>query len=435
MSNSVTPSGLSEAEAWDGELSPVVASWLRFVAGGLKGKLCLVGPEELGWEVGEEVAREKRLGQQQGAERLLHSMPLKDAGVIDWFREVGEWHREVGAGVWEGRPVGEPRSAGEIAGKLLAPYQVRQGTVRLAGCTFEERPSLCIVTAAANDDHLELNYWGPDGNRLSSGRIAQAGLDRFISVHGRLRASDRELVQQWLRVARDGRQEVIDVAVVWSAWVAGKIVLQFDAGPSAHLGFEGWGRDYLAGTAQAPPFRCRFSGLDSYAVVLLSDGTITVPEGVAICEETGAELLLSQMGHSDVSGRSVDRDLLAVCAVSGGHALRDEMVCCDWCGEQVLPGIIDKGVCRRCRDPETMIDRNEAWVDRFRRRHPQEAASLGRAAQWRGWRGTTRAFVRGAHWGRPVFYLVDMESGEILRRGQRDRFGARWQINSLSETD
>jgi hypothetical protein len=262
--------------------------------------------------------------------------------------------------VREAAPHDEPHSIHEIAGALLRPYQVREGHVALAGCTLEERPTLRLDfangegTAAkrrvGGEEGVRTEYFGPDGGACEGAALERLGLLRVESVESRLRRSDEASIDRWIAaVDPSDRTSLVDVWVLWNTWAAGKILVQFDAGESTTIPFAGWARDFALGRQVPPPLRCEESGCESYQVVRLEDGTITVAEALSRCGKTGREVLRDRLVRCEVSGLQIAPEEAERCAVSGRTADRSFLEACACCGRMVVPGVLQGGMCDACR--------------------------------------------------------------------------------------
>jgi hypothetical protein len=357
------------------------------------------------------------------------------ASVSDWLRLARKIQAQHGSGVWEGQPNHEPNTVREVATPLLAPFQVREGHVSLAGCTLEDRPSLRIgvVESRHGEASVRFSYFGPDGSAIDDRSLDQKGLNQVHTVAKRLRQTDHASIDRWmqavepqLEVAGAPALDIVDVSVLWSRWAAGKIVVQFTQGPSVSIPFAGWARDYVAGRLAAPMFRCPASGLTSYEVISLDDGTVTVPNAIGKCAISGRERLLTDLDTCQLTHQLVSRELLQRCASTGQWVLADKLTTCQWCERKSSPEMIVDQRCQNCR-AENRLASDDVRLKPFLAVHQDAVAKLGKLSRWQGWLDDQRGVLVGGNFWQQTFYVIDCPTGKIVRSGFRMRPWGKWQ--------
>ena len=375
---------------------------------------------------------------------LCGDFPLTVRGMVDWLRTAISVQDGHGGGAWEAEPDGEPCTIHELAARLLGPYQVRDGNVRLAGCTLDELAHLRIGRALPSGE-VQYQYFGPDGSLLESDEVERFGFEHLHKVPSLLRRSDHPGIEKWTVAASDAESRLaetrverdtsgaeaanctmVDLTVIWSRRASGKIVIQFDAGASVPLAFDGWARDFFTGRQKAPKFRCPATHLESYSLVMLEDGTVTVAEAVSRCEVSGAELLISSMDTCQLSGKRVDKQLLATCAITGKRAIADQLMSCDWCGEQVVPSVISKGRCDRCRHLRTIASHDFRLGPLFESNRDIQAR-FGRG-RWTGWIDANLGVLVGSRMGQKEMIVFRAHDGHVIRRGSKAWPLGQWQL-------
>lgn len=358
---------------------------------------------------------------------LCGPLEASPQAVIGWLRQSTVDQANRSGGAFESEPNCEPTTIHEIAGALLKPFEVRGGQVRLAGCTLDESAHLRIGWADESGK-LAYRYLSSSGQQLEPGEIAKRGFGDLHTVPNRLRASDRAGIASWVKLACDGltHQQLVDVTVMWSRRAAGKIVVQFASGRSVSIPFDGWAREYADGSLQPPKFHCSTSGLDSYHLVELDDGSITVAEAIGRCEVSGIELFRDALATCHLTGKLVNKDLLAQCSVTGHLALKDSLEECLWCGQSSLPGVIFSGVCKRCLGRETMKV-NEPSLQKLLQRNPQLGSALNRGSL-SGWAEQELGLVVATRLSQQAMYVFRLADGVVIRSGTRRRPFGKWQI-------
>ncbi len=369
---------------------------------------------------------------------LPAEIPANVESVIDWLRLARGIQAQHGSGAWEGQPNHEPNTVREVATPLLAPFQIRNGHVSLAGCTLEDRPSLRVglVEARNGEANLRYSFFGPDGTAINDHAVDHKGLNQVHTVAKRLRQTDHASIERWLQavephLGHDGGGslalvDMVDLTVLWSRWAAGKIVVQFTTGPSVSIPFAGWARDYVAGRLAAPMFRCATSGLTSYEVILLDDGTVTVPTAIGKCAISGRERLLADLDTCQLTQQTVGRELLQRCASTGQWVLADKLTTCQWCERKSSPEKIVDQRCQNCRG-ENRLASDDLRLQPFLAANRDAVTKLGKLSRWQGWLDDQRGVIMGGNFRQQTFFVFNCPTGEIVRSGFRNRPWGKWR--------
>lgn len=349
------------------------------------------------------------------------------AGIaLDSLSDLGQlWdlQRQFAGGAIEAEPSEDPSHVAGIAARVLQPYHVRDGHAQLAGCTLEPIPFLRISTGGPEITH---HWFGRDGNPIAADLLTRLELERLVPVPPRLKEADRATVTAWIDAARSslGDQSLAGVTVVWCRWVAGKVRIQFTQGEQTSLAFQGWAFEWDKGLVQPPLFKCPVTEIESYNLICLEDGTMTVGEAVGRCELTGQELMRSGLGQCTVSGKTVVLDMLTTCPISLERFLTDLAKKCPCCQRLVSPSAFDQQQCRQCSDLKSSEALN-AIVAETLGRHPE----YGKLSHWKGWVSDELALLVGRGWISETLLLVQTDDNQICRRGTRRRFSKTWHFD------
>lgn len=382
--------------------------------------------------------------QRAAAASLPAPIPCESESVAAWLRQARQVAQQSSSGAWEAEPEGDPETIREIAGALLSPFMIRDGHSRLAGCTLEKRPTLRLGRLSEQVDasgertlRVQSRYYAADGSPWDGDTVTRRGWERLRTTPNRLRASERTSIEAWVAaVAGEDpdalANDLVDVTVLWCRWTSGKIIIQFDSGPSASIPFAGWASDYALGRLQPARFHCARTGLESYQVIALEDGTVTVPEAVGRCELTGRELLTDALATCAASGMRVDRERLVPCEATGRLAIPDHLVRCHWCDRRLMPDQIQRGRCEQCRHAGPIAP-DDPQLQPLREHHPQALAELGGGRGWTGWTAGDVGVIVGGGMFTQRLLVFDPLRGTLIRRGTRGRFSRRWKVETVAE--
>lgn len=368
------------------------------------------------------VAMRQSHAKEQGVEI---EVPL-DLDRIQDLPRLWEMQRNLVGGAIEAVPADEPTQVASIAHAILKPYRVRDGKVQLAGCVLEAQPFLRITTYQADNDKLSHHWFDRDGSLLLDELPKRFDIQELVAVESRLRETDGPTVNTWIdAVTRDmDREQLVGATVVWFRQVIGKIRFQFESGVYASLPFNGWAIDWAAGWFDSPRFVCPESGIESYNIVCLDDGTVTVAEAVGVCDATGKETLKGELQNCTVSEKSVRSDQLISCPVSGDRLLPNLGDSCAWCRRTVSPAAMMDGRCGDCRKLAPIGVENPV-VKSVR----EQRTGCAKMKHWKGWISDDLAVLVGSNWLREMMVVVSLADMRIIRTAARRRLSTSWQFD------
>ena len=410
------------ALGWDVVRDECGAEWLRI-------------PEPLRCELGGREAisipaltTDPAAGPSNGSPPTAESPP--SPSWIEVLRALGKLDRAAHAA-----PACQPTSVHELTPRLFDAYTVEGGHVMLGGCSLEDHPLLrttgLVHSTVQQQQPLQLvhHFTTIEGQRVEPELLASLHVDQLTPLRRPPRLPPPEIVF-WVSL---GRRQLADIAgsealepllvtVVWCKYLRCK--LTFEIGDAqAELPFSSWAQWLTDGGVSPPPFVCQHTGRESYHVVCTDDGVITVPEAVAVCEQTGRRVLETRVAVCELTGKRVLRELLATCPISGQQVLAEELVVCAMCGQQVSPSASTAGQCQACRTLRT-VRRDDSRLQRVFDRYPK-------LQHWSRWRlGETAAahILRGSSYFRRLLIVVDRESLDTLRLAEGTVLSRRWSL-------
>jgi len=336
-------------------------------------------------------------------------------------------------GIVHAVPSGQPVSVSDLTARLFDAYTVENGNVRLGGCSMEDRPLLRYTyiirsesdAAAARLTHV---YASPDGRPIDDSLLSALGAREIEPLGGRPARVQEERQAQWLEFGRnhapvvaDGEQADFLVAtVVWCKYALGKLLFAI-GDTTAETEFHGWARLLADGTISPPPFQCPETGRQSYHLVTVDDGRITVPQSVAVCEQSGRRALTSDLITCSITGRHVLPELIGTCPVSGDRLLPSAMVSCGQCLQAVSPHCIRGGRCLACRSLQP-VRRDDARIARV-------LGEYERLDHWPRWQiaetATCYVLIASA-WVQRLLVVLDKETLAVARVAEGTRFSGNW---------
>ena len=359
-----------------------------------------------------------------GPTQLSLSSPLGKQ-ILGSLKQLGDLAHAV--------PQGQTVSVSELTSRLFEAYTVENGSVRLGGCRLEDRPLLrytYVIGSGTSPSAARLAhvYASPDRRPIDDSLLSALGARELAPLDDRPpRVQDADALR-WLDfgkqhapVVADGEQaDLLLVTVVWCKYAQGK--LRFAIGDSrVETDFHGWARLLVDGTISPPPFRCPETGQQSYHLVAIEDGRITVPGVITVCEESGRRVLTSDLEACNITGRCVLPDLLQTCPVSDERLLPSAMVSCSQCLQAVSPHCIRGGRCRACRSLESVL-RDDPRIARVL----GEYEGLDHWSRWRMAETATSYILTASALIRRMLVVLDKESLEVTRLAEGTRFSKNW---------
>jgi len=317
-------------------------------------------------------------------------------------------------------PADQPQSVHQLTGRLFDAYRVEGGSVRLAGCTLDDRLFLrCDYNTESPSRSLFLD------DRLQPMRpelVAELGMDRLVVLASPPKQcrDDLNRIQAALR-ERTGSGEPTSggmpaVTAVWVKFAEGR--LRFDIGEqTAELAFSGWAR-----SLKPPPWICPVSGRATYRLAATDDGRIVAAESLARCEVTGRIVTSAELVTCAATGKNVLPELTVVCPVSEQRVLAESLVACSSCNQAVASFVLIGGRCTACRSLAA-VGPDDPRMARILSEHPEWE-------RWRHWRLSETAAVyilTCARWLRCLLLVVDRQTLELKHVAVGHRFFGDWE--------
>ncbi len=317
-------------------------------------------------------------------------------------------------------PADQPQSVHQLTGRLFAAYRVDGGSVRLAGCTLDDRLFVrCDYTAESPPRSLFLD------ERLQPVRpelAAELGIDHLVVLASPPRQcrDDLDRIRAALR-ERAGATEAASgvmpvITAVWAKFAEGR--LRFDIGAeTTELAFAGWAR-----SLKPPAWICPVSGRATYHLAATDDGRIVAAEALARCEMTGRTVTASDLITCAATGKRVLPELTSVCPVSEQRVLTESLVACSSCRQGVAPFALSDGRCSACRSLAA-VGPDDPRMARILSEHPEWD-------RWRHWRLSESAaayILTCARWLRCLLLVVDRQTLELKHLAVGNRFFGDWE--------
>jgi hypothetical protein len=321
-------------------------------------------------------------------------------------------------------PAHQISSIHEIADRLLSAYTVDGGSVHLAGCRMENQ--LFIRATAQHADRIVSFYLNQQGDELDPRLGELLGVAELVKLEHPAEENGDDHVEPLAQTARNrmiqqfdakNPPEVVDVVAIWCKHVEGRLRFTIDD-ESVDLPFSDWVR-----TLQPTPYRCPYSGVESFHLAATDDHQIVPVEAIAVCEETGRRVLADDLVTCDGTGRHIVSELVETCPVSGESVEPKHMIVCEHCGQRVAPSTINRGWCTACRT------RHHVRKDDPRLVRIQSQDSELDLTGWGRWQlaETKRLVIATANrWLQQLLLVADAQTGKLIRRAKRTRPFGRW---------
>lgn len=319
-------------------------------------------------------------------------------------------------------PAEQPTSVHEIAERLFPAYSVHEGSVRLAGCSLEDRFFVRVGFECA--DMVREAYFDAQGNAVDPTMVHSLGLARTKQLLRPPVEASREVSRviesatRWARrewsMAEPPRQ--VDVAVIWCKYAEGKLRFSI-RGRVVDLAFAQWARLLVP-----PPFVCPYTGIRGYHIAATDDGRIVSAEAIARCEETGTRTLHGDLITCAATGKRVLPSVTMPCPVSGEKMVERAATACTQCKMKVHPGQLERTLCAACRSM-TPVRKNDARLARILGEHPD----LDRWRKWKFWESGTHYWIRGSGWTSYLMLVLERETLEVVSMAKAGRFLGAWK--------
>ena len=324
-------------------------------------------------------------------------------------------------------PADQPDSVHQIAERLFPAYTVDGGSVRLAGCTLEDRLFLRFQFghgAESTEIFVDADRQQVDRETAAAmGMLQTRELDKpprpFAGKIEPLTQFGERLVAEKLAPATP--PELVSTTAIWCKFAAGKLRFSIGEG-SVDLAFSGWSR-----TLQPPPFICPHTGMATFHLATTDDGRIATADQIEPCAETGRRMLKEELVASSLSGRRALAEWIETCPVTLEPVLRSELVPCGMCGQPVSPLSIERNECAACRQLEP-IDADDPRLTRLLKKHPE----LGRWRHWQISETSTVQIFLATGWVQRLVLAVGKDSLDIRHTATSNRLRTGWR--ALSST-
>ena len=321
-------------------------------------------------------------------------------------------------------PENQISSVHEIADRLLSAYTVDGGNVHLAGCRLENQ---LFVRASAKHASRDITFYlNQQGEQLDPTLANLLGVEKLQKLEHPPEENGDDWVEPLVPLARqkmiqqfdpENPPETVDVVAVWCKHVEGR--LRFTIGDeSVDLPFSDWVR-----TLQPIPYRCPYSGVESFHLAETDEHQIVPAEAIAICEETGRRVLASELVTCSETGQQLVAELAETCPVSGKPVRPEHMIVCEHCGQRVAPSTIDRGWCSACRTRDR-VKKNDPRLIRLK-----ELNTELKLKGWHKWQlaETDHIMVITANrWFKQLLLVADVKTGKLLRQAKRFRPFGHW---------
>jgi len=389
----------------------------------------LVVPEDAREELGGAETVRFTFDESTGAgearpERLSLGSPLFD-WIVARLQQIGH--------VVHAAPAGQPDSVRQLTSRLFDAYTVDGGTVRLGGCSLEDQPLLRHThqirsTNNQTDDRLAHIYTSTEGRPVDESLLSALRVDDVVPFDGKPPRTSEEEVRRWGAVgeqrapvvAHDERAELLVTAVVWCKYFHCKLLFKIGEA-RADLSFDGWAQLLVDGGIEPPPFQCAHTGRSSHRLVAIDDDRITVPEAIAECEESGRQVLESDLATCAASGRRVLPEFLHTCPVTGDRVVPSAIATCSACRQCVSPSCLVGDRCQACRTM-TAIHMDDPRMARVLGEFPK----LERWSRWRIAETDTSYILTARSMLRSLLLVLDTESLDAMHLATGSRFARHW---------
>lgn len=323
-------------------------------------------------------------------------------------------------------PADQPQSVHQLTGRLFDAYRVDGGSVRLAGCTLDDRLFLrCDYNNESPPRSLFLD------ERLQPVRpelVGELGMDHVVVLASPPKRCQEDLdricaalhERSGLAEAAAGGMPV--VTAVWVKFAEGR--LRFDIGEQAtELAFAGWAR-----SLKPPAWICPASGQATFHLAATDDGRIVAAEALARCEMTGRTVTASDLTTCAATGKNVLHELTVVCPVSEQRVLSASLIACSTCNQAVAPLALIDGRCTACRSLAS-VGPDDPRMARILSEHPEWD-------RWRRWRlaETTAVYILTcSRWLRSLLLVVDRQTLELKHLAVGNRIFGGWEPLSADQ--
>ncbi|MFT5522850.1 MAG: hypothetical protein ACI9G1_002623 [Pirellulaceae bacterium] len=296
-------------------------------------------------------------------------------------------NRLQAGGAFHARPAEQPERVHQITDVLFPAYQIEGGSIRLSGCTLEEKPLVRLSYYRRQQPAvLRHLFLSTNGQAIDECLVECLGLDSLVNYSDKPPHGVSEQVETWVStcVAAAEKEEPADspwgdlaaTAIIWCKYAEGKLTVSIED-QTADIAFTGFAKAIAKGVIPPPPFTCSESGDQSFQITATEDGIITTVGSIVACHQSGKKTIKSRLHECAATHKLVLPEFLVSCPASGAMILESAIISCPTCRQRVSPTSIRGAKCETCRSLKS------AFVDDARL-----ARVLGeypRLDQWRSW--------------------------------------------------
>ena len=327
-------------------------------------------------------------------------------------------------------PTRQPASVHALTPKLFELFFVEKGTVRLAGCSLEDRPILRLTFRHSGTQtgggKLAHTYIDLDGVILTPDRVQQLGLEELRPWDQKPPPLDDHEVNHFESLVRNeppcegAGWELLVATIAWCKFATGKLALVVGE-HSVDVPFSGWAKMLADGQTQPGPYQCPISGDQTYRVAAIDDGRIVNTRAIVQCDQSGQRTISDDLVTCPVTGRRALHSFFEVCPVSGDRVLAVALAPCPVCQQRVNPQVVKGNACLACRSMRSV-----------RKEDPRMARLLDEYPgldHWRKWKifESSRVYIlQTAGFARSLLLVFDKETMEPYRVAMAGRFSATW---------
>jgi hypothetical protein len=349
-----------------------------------------------------------------GSEAIGERLPLGfETPLFRWLLD----RLQVG-GAFHGRPADQPDRVHQITDVLFPAYRVEAGSIRLSGCTLEEKPLVRLsYVQRQHPETIRHILLATNGQPIDEGLVECLSLESLVNYSDKPPRGVTEQVDSWISVCGsvaekmasedDLSGELAAVAIVWCKYAAGKLTVSIND-QSADVPFAGFAQAIVAGVIPPPPFTCPETGDESFEITATEDDVITTVGSIVECEHSGKSTLKSFLKECAATHKLVLPEFLVTCPASGEKILKSAFIPCPMCQQLVSPTAIRGGKCDTCHALNSVFI-DDARIARVLGEYP-------RLDQWRSWRiaeSATSYVIVAAGIFKKVLVVLDKEQLQV----------------------
>lgn len=326
---------------------------------------------------------------------------------------------DIVASIKHAAPADQPQSVHQITERLFSAYQVEGGSVRLAGCTLDDR---LFIRLDFSEDPPRSLFFNEQLRVVGPDLIEQLGMNRLVALAAPPRLCRRELEEacaailsmQNMKLGR--RFQPSAITAIWPKYAEGRLVFDI-GGRTVELAFAGWARTLIA-----PPWVCPITQRATYHLAATDDGRIVAAEEIGLCEVSHRKVVVSELVVCEATGKRILPEHTALCPVTGQRVLSDLLVVCRWCGQMVAPSALDVEVCFACRRLAPVPPADQR-IQALLKKYP----SCKRWSHWRFSETSECYILTCSRWWRAVLLVVDRHTFDLKHLATGNRLLGGWR--------